>query len=77
MSYFFWRAKAQRRKEIGENLSDLPEVGRLFVNLFFIWRAKVQILKENPFAAWRLCESKFFFLTKARSQPAVGRLGVN
>jgi hypothetical protein len=32
---FFWRAKAQRRKEIGENLSDLPEAGRLFVNLFF------------------------------------------
>jgi hypothetical protein len=24
-----WRAKAQRRKEIGENLRDLPEISRL------------------------------------------------
>jgi len=27
--FVVWRAKAQRRKEIGEDFSDLPEVGKL------------------------------------------------
>jgi preprotein translocase subunit YajC len=45
--FVVWRAKAQRRKEIRENLSDLPEAGRLFVNLFFIWREEAQRRKEK------------------------------
>ena len=54
MSYLFFGAQRRRdlpavgrRKEIGEKLSDLPEAGRLFVNLFFIWRAKAQRRKEK------------------------------
>jgi hypothetical protein len=38
---------AQRRKEIGEDLGTLPLVGMLYVNLFFIWRAKTQRRKEK------------------------------
>ena len=67
MSYlFFWRAKAQRRKEIGEEFSDLPEVGRLFVNLFF----GVQRKTLRVFASLR--DNFFFFRTD--EEPAVGRL---
>ena len=46
--FVVWRAKAQRRKEIGEDLGTLPLVGMLYVNLFFIWRAKAQRRKEKP-----------------------------
>jgi hypothetical protein len=59
VSYFFWRAKAQRRKEIGENLSDLPEVGRLFVNLFFGVQRKTLCV----FASLR---ANFFFFSPRR-----------
>jgi len=73
VSYLFFGAQRRRdlpavgrRKEIGENLSDLPEAGRLFVNLFFIWRAKAQRRKEKT--PLRLCEStSFFSRTKKKS----------
>jgi hypothetical protein len=56
---FFWRAKAQRRKEIGENLSDLPEAGRLFVKLFFGVQRKTLCV----FASLR---ANFFFFSQSR-----------
>jgi hypothetical protein len=63
--FFLTKARSQpavgRHKEIGENLSDLPEAGRLFVHLFFIWRAKTPSRKENPFASSRLCALTSFF----------------
>jgi hypothetical protein len=58
--FVVWRAKAQRRKEIGKNLSDLPEAGRLFVNLFF----EVQRKTLCGLAALR---ANFFFFAPRRS----------
>jgi hypothetical protein len=52
---------------------------RLGVSPFFLFSQSRKGAKklEKPFADWRLCESNFFFLTKTRNQPAIGRLGVN
>jgi hypothetical protein len=46
----------------------------LRANFFFFSLSRKDAKKlEKPFAAWRLCERNFFFLTKTRSLPAVGR----
>ncbi len=68
MSYlFFWRAKAQRRKEIGEVLRTLPSVDMLYVNLIFG-------VQKTPFASSRLCALTFFFSQCRKDlSAAVGR----
>ncbi len=72
----FFLAKKESRKEIGENLSDLPEVGRLFVNLFFGVQKKtlcvLASLRANFFFSQRNKEIKTF----ESCLPKVGRLCV-
>ena len=77
MNFFVvWRAKAQRRTEIGEDFSDLPKVGKLGT-FFYLARKGAEAQRKNPFAASRLRESQFFFLKKTRSLHTVGRLCMN
>jgi hypothetical protein len=73
---------AQRRRDAKKlektSATYLKQAG--FSLIYFLFGAKRRRgakKLEKPLAAWRLCESKFFFLTNAKSQPAVGRLGVN
>jgi hypothetical protein len=66
VSYFFWRAKAQRRKEIGENLSDLPEAGRLGTFAYLAHKG-AEAQRKTPFASWRLCAQTSFFFASTRS----------
>jgi hypothetical protein len=47
---FFWHAKAQRRKEIEEDFSDLPEVGRLGT-FVYLARKGAEAQRKN---SWRL-----------------------
>jgi hypothetical protein len=74
--FVVWRAKAQRRTEIGEDFSDLPKVGKLGT-FFYLARKGAEAQRKNPFAASRLRESQFFFLKKTRSLHTVGRLCMN
>jgi hypothetical protein len=50
-----------RRKEIGENLSDLPEAGRLYTSFYLLSAQRRRGAKKKPLgglAAWR---ANFFF----------------
>jgi hypothetical protein len=44
---FFWRAEAQRRKEIGKDFSDLPEVGELGT-FVYLTRKGAEAQRKNP-----------------------------
>jgi hypothetical protein len=62
----------------GVQRKTLCGLAALRANFFFFSQSRKGAKKlEKPFADWRLCESNFFFLTKTRNQPTVGRLGVN
>ena len=66
MNFFVvWRAKAKRRKEIGEDFSDQPKVGKLGT-FVYLARKGAEEQRKNPFAAWRLCESHSFFFSQSR-----------
>ena len=73
MSYLFFGAQRRRdlpavgrRKEIGEDFRDLPEVGRLFVNLLFIWREEAQRRKEKTLCVLAALRANFFFFSPRR-----------
>jgi hypothetical protein len=66
--FVVWRAKAQRRTEIGEDFSDLPKVGKLGT-FFYLARKGAEAQRKNPFAA--LQEYILFFSHKEK-EPAVG-----
>jgi hypothetical protein len=53
-------AAADRRKEVGENLRDLPEISRLGT-FVYLARKGAEAQRKNPFAAWRLCAPTSFF----------------
>jgi hypothetical protein len=57
--FFVCRAKAQRRKEIGEDFSDLPELGKLGTFVYLALEdAKVQ---RKPLCGLAALRANFFF----------------